>query len=267
MLFKRASWVGVLAVLALLAGVGRTTAPDTATASTTIVAGTLNLLGTLNMASLDAPCPPGMSVSTLCHSRRAQGGISGLGEVTQAYMYNGDPEPCPGNVKILGYATSFSVAGKGEIHFVVADAPNCLSAGAGLTATQSFTVTGGSGIYAGVSGSGRVERAANFTSAGAAGTDTWIGTLDVPGLEFDVTPPTLSGATSKTVRAPRGAKRVRVTYKVTATDNVDAQVPVTCNPRSGSRFPVGRTVVRCSATDSSANTTAATFTVTVRRTR
>jgi hypothetical protein len=96
------------------------------------------------------------------------------------------------------------------------------------------------------------------------GTERWIGTLVVPGLEFDVMPPTLSGTTSKTVRAPKGAKRVRVTYTVTASDAVDGQVPVTCVPRSGSRFPIGRTVVRCLATDSSANTVTARFIVTVR---
>ena len=63
MLFRRASFVGVLAVLALLAGVNRTAAPDTATASTTFVAGTLNLQATLGMASRDAVCPAGIPLS------------------------------------------------------------------------------------------------------------------------------------------------------------------------------------------------------------
>jgi hypothetical protein len=90
------------------------------------------------------------------------------------------------------------------------------------------------------------------------------GTLVVPGLEFDVTPPTLSGAASKTVRAPKGAKRVRVTYNVTARDTVDSAVPVTCLPRSGSRFSLGRTTVKCEAMDKSANTARARFVVTVR---
>ncbi len=99
------------------------------------------------------------------------------------------------------------------------------------------------------------------------GVETWTGTLSVPGgRDFDTTPPMLSGATSKTVRAPKGAKSVRVTYKVTATDNADSQVPVTCRPRSGSRFFIGRTTVKCAATDSSANTTDAAFTIRVRRT-
>jgi hypothetical protein len=182
-------------------------------------------------------------------------------------MFNGDPAVCPGTVKILGYTTSFKVGGKGEIHFAVADAPDCLVDTAALTATQSFTVTGGTGIYAGASGGGRIERAASFTGGGATGSDTWIGTLVVPGAEFDLTAPVLSGTASKTVRAPKGVKRVRVTYGVTAADAVDGVVPVICFPRSGSRFPIGRTVVRCSASDSSANTANASFRVTVRATR
>jgi hypothetical protein len=266
MLLERASFVGVLVVLALLAGVSRTAAPDTATASTTSVATTLNLLGTLSMMSRDAACPAGIPPLAACHARTAQGEISGLGRVSHTYMYNGDPTGCgPGDVKILGYATSLRVLGKGEISVSVADAPCLLSDLPALNATQSFTATGGTGIYAGASGSGRIERAANFRSGGASGTDHWIGTLVVPGLEFDVTPPILSGATSKTMRAPRGVKRVRITYKVTATDNVDGQVPVACEPRSGSRFPIGRTIVRCSATDSSGNTGNVSFRFTVRR--
>ncbi len=205
----------------------------------------------------------------MCHSRLAQGKISGLGTASHTYPYNGLSTGCsPGDVKILGYTTILRVVGKGEISVSVADAP-CLQGDLpALNATQSFTVTGGTGSYAGASGSGRIERDAEFLGGGAVGLDTWIGTLVVPGVEeFDTTPPTLSGATSKTVRAPRGAKRVRVTYKVTARDNADAQVAVTCTPRSGSRFPIGRTVVNCSATDSSGNTANAAFRITVRRSR
>ena len=87
----------------------------------------------------------------------------------------------------------------------------------------------------------------------------------MPGLEFDVTPPTLSGAVNKTVRARTGSNRVRVTYRVTASDAVDGSVPVSCQPRSGSRFKIGRTFVKCSATDTSANAKAGRFRVTVKR--
>jgi HYR domain len=51
----------------------------------------------------------------------------------------------------------------------------------------------------------------------------------------------------------------------TATDIVDASVPVSCDPSSGSTFPAGTTTVTCTATDDSGNSTSASFTVTVSR--
>jgi len=144
--------------------------------------------------------------------------------------------------------------------------PECLGA-TGFTADQSFTVTGGTGIYAGASGSGMATRALVQTDQGAAGRETWTGTLTVPGLEFDLTPPTITGAAAMKVRAPRRATRVRVIYHVSATDAIDGPLAAACRPRSGSRFRIGRTRVRCSATDRSANTATARFTVTVTRRR
>ena len=67
--------------------------------------------------------------------------------------------------------------------------------------------------------------------------------------------------------APRGAKRARVTYTVSARDEVDGSVPVSCQPRPGSRFRIGRTAVNCSAIDGSGNTATARFTITVKRRR
>jgi len=75
------------------------------------------------------------------------------------------------------------------------------------------------------------------------------------------------GAASKAVRVPKRLKRVRVAYTVTAHDDVDGAVDVTFRPRSCSWFTVGRTRVRCSATDTSANESTAAFAVTVKRTR
>jgi hypothetical protein len=92
-----------------------------------------------------------------------------------------------------------------------------------------------------------------------------VGTLAVPGLEFDLTAPALSGALNRAVRAPQGRRAVRVRFKVSVRDDVDGSLPVTCRPRSGSRFKLGKTRVACSATDRSGNTAAARFTVTVRR--
>ncbi|MFB7548965.1 HYR domain-containing protein [Streptomyces sp. NPDC056154] len=56
-----------------------------------------------------------------------------------------------------------------------------------------------------------------------------------------------------TVRA-KDKNGARVTYTATAQDTTDGTLPVTCTPASGSLFPVGRTTVTCSATDSAGNT-------------
>ena len=62
--------------------------------------------------------------------------------------------------------------------------------------------------------------------------------------------PKLSGAVAKTVRAAKGATGARVTFEVTATAGGDGgDIPVSCRPRSGSRFPLGETMVQCEASD------------------
>jgi Ca2+-binding RTX toxin-like protein len=50
---------------------------------------------------------------------------------------------------------------------------------------------------------------------------------------------------------------------VTAEDNVDDPVGVTCTPASGSTFPIGTTTVNCEATDAAGNRATASFTITV----
>jgi len=54
-----------------------------------------------------------------------------------------------------------------------------------------------------------------------------------------------------------------VTFTATAVDNLDGSVPVTCSPASGSTFPTGTTSVRCTATDSHANSATGFFNVRV----
>ena len=268
MLLKRASCVGVAVSLALVAGVSRATAPETATASAPLATGTLSLQATQRVLSPLVPCAPQAPPDAVdeCRSRTGSGSMSGLGDVSAKYFWSYGPgsPPCPSPLFRPNATTGrLVVAGKGDLHFTLAQGAQCVG-DFPQNEPQDFTITGGTGTYQGASGSGKVgER----LLGGGVGRETWTGTLDVPGLEFDVTRPTLSGATSKTLRAPSGAKRVRVTYKVTASDNADAQVPVTCAPRSGSRFPIGRTIVKCSATDSSGNTASASFRITVRVTK
>ena len=154
------------------------------------------------------------------------------------------------------------VAGKGDITITAADS-GCevgSPAGGSVKFSLPFTVTGGSGTYAGVTGSGTLELLSNFDTFQKS---TLTGTITVPGLAFDTTAPTITGTTNKvvTVKHARGA---RVHYTVTAKDETDGSVPVTCSPRSRSLFRVGRTRVRCAAADESANAAGTSFTITVK---
>ena len=238
--------------------------------------GALALKADFSVNSQPGSCPAG-SAADLCAAREGRAVIPGLGNVLESYSYPVLQEPpgCPvDSRRILPYTVRFTVAGKGDIFLAVpGSAEACLPEGTAKGQSLGPTygpiaVTGGSGVYAGASGTFTLEHHLNFSAAGASGTDAWAGTLAVPGLEFDLTPPTMSGAVDKTVRAPKHAKRVRVKYAVTAQDDVDGAVPASCEPKSESRFKVGRTTtVKCSATDSSANTATATFRVTVKRGR
>jgi hypothetical protein len=76
------------------------------------------------------------------------------------------------------------------------------------------------------------------------------------------TPPTISGANNITDTTTDPTGKVE-TFSVTATDIKDGSVPVTCDQTSGSKFPVGTTTVHCSATNSSAQTSTAQFTITI----
>ena len=235
--------------------------------------GTLDFRFELRITYPSTSCPTGTPSTVECFDRTGSGVVPGLGNVEESYAYAIDnaSRNCPVQLeqesrRLPATTARLSVAGKGTIELRIG-ASDCIArVGFPIEATVPFTITGGSGLYSGASGAGSVTTVSNATTP-ASGVDTWAGTLAVPGLQFDVTPPTITGARSKTVRAPRRAKRIRVTYSVTARDDVDGVVPAKCSPRSGSRFKLGRTRVTCTATDTSGNETAASFTVSVRRRR
>jgi hypothetical protein len=251
-----------LAVLTTALAVAATVQVASGVAKTGAATGSLAFEAVLGMTSTFGPCPPGSPPEAdVCAARTGSGFVRGLGGVAQKYTFFVQEGNCD---RVFETTVRLEVAGKGELQLAVDRyRGECISSS--LILSRAFTITGGSGIYAGASGGGTVNHRADATPNGSVGKDTWTGTLNVPGLEFDVTPPTLSGAVNKTVRARRGSKRVRVTYKVIASDAVDGSVPVSCEPRSRSRFKIGRTLVKCSATDTSANATAGHFRVTVKR--
>ena len=231
--------------------------------------GTLNLRAALTLNSRLGECatPPGLSG---CAVRTLRGPFPGLGAVDGRYEFlvsQGGPTCSDTTGKAASYTINLPITGKGEILVAVAEGP-CVDQHSIRTQTQAFAVLGGTGSFVGASGSGTLERALGEDSGtGRHGQERWSGTLNVPGLEFDTTAPAISGATAKTVTAKRGAKSARVVLAVTAQDDKDASVAVACTPRSGSRFPIGRTKVTCDAVDSSANAVSASFAITVKKGR
>jgi hypothetical protein len=212
-------------------------------------------------------CPAGSPVTLACFNRTGQAVVRGLGTVNESYTYMVEDLPAgcdPQPVRVLPATVRLNVAGNGAIEIRVAGT-GCLSRVPPnpLEAEEAFTVTGGSGRYAGASGGGTLHHVSDGPPAWRA-TDTWTGTLVVPGLSFDLIEPTIKGAANKLVHVRGGVKRVRVAYAVTAQDDVDGTFPATCLPKSRNWFKVGRTTVRCSASDTSGNETKAMFVVTVK---
>ena len=232
--------------------------------------GSLDLKAELMVVSSLGPCPAGFPQSAVCAARTSNGRVRGLGSASASYTWaldTGPPTCAAGEAKVLGYPVTIDVAGKGALMISVAELGRCVAQEPSRNEPQSFTIVGGTGLYAGASGQGTVERLLAQTSGGAAGRETWTATMNVPALEFDVVAPVLTVTAPKPVRVSKTAKRARVRYRVAGLDAVDGVVPVVCRPRSGAWFPLGRSLVRCSATDASGNEAARSFGVVVRRGR
>ena len=78
----------------------------------------------------------------------------------------------------------------------------------------------------------------------------------------DTTPPVIAPFSNIVTTATTVLGNV-VNFVLSATDAFDGVVPVTCDPPSGSLFPLGSTTVQASAVDSSLNGSGTSFTVTV----
>src|SRR5215213_2036228 len=87
-------------------------------------------------------------------------------------------------------------------------------------------------------------------------------------LHVTATPPPPSDTTAPELILPGNIVKeatgpIEVTFEASATDDVDGSVNVTCDPASGSTFPLGETTVNCKATDAAGNEATGSFTVTV----
>jgi HYR domain-containing protein len=230
-----------------------------ASAARSRTSGTLQLKTVFHFKWYGVGCPAGTPATTDCYLFTGPGTVRGLGEATETYTILFDQSD-PGCMHTTFVPTVIAVLSKGQIDVAQADPYKC-DPPPGAPFRGHFTISGGSGAYAGMGGSGTIDNLVHEAGPGfGSGTDTWSGPVTAPGRTFDLTPPAFKGAVSKTVRARTEVKRVRVKYSVTAVDAVDGPVPVSCAPRSGAFFRIGRTTVTCSASDSSANAATARFT-------
>lgn len=264
-------WSAVHAALVLVLPFAAATAAAPAASEPRGAPGKLDFELTLRQSGpFQLPCP---TDAIACVPWTGSGSIRGLGKVSVTYdwLLGVGPPACAADfAKRLTTIGQLSVVGKGTINVTFAEGAGCLPFEGRVSdwwyEPQEFAITGGTGRFAAATGRG--TRLMRLVVAGAsAATEAWMATLEVPGHAFDVTPPTLRGGAATTVRVSKTARSARVTFTVKATDGVDGTVPVSCQPRSGSRFKTGKTTVRCEATDSSANTGKEAFTVTVKRQR
>jgi hypothetical protein len=79
---------------------------------------------------------------------------------------------------------------------------------------------------------------------------------------LDTGAPTITTPASIVVSTP-SPDGTAVTYSASARDDRDPAPTLVCTPPSGSNFPIGPTMVSCTATDHSGNASSASFTVTV----
>ena len=88
---------------------------------------------------------------------------------------------------------------------------------------------------------------------------TATGTFEVHVV--DTTPPAFGGLPDRTVTTADPTGAVATWPAPAASDIADSAPAVSCSPSSGSWFPVGTTMVTCTATDASGNSASASFAV------
>lgn len=154
----------------------------------------------------------------------------------------------------IPFPSSYALAAS-TTYWVVVTTPNCYASATQTQATGTFTNT------TSLMGPSWFD----ITTAFGFYLRWELYAVDISG---DTTPPTVNVPADKTVEAtgPGGAV-VDFSTEVSATDDVYPSNPsVTCDPTSGSTFPLGSTQVTCQATDYNNNPGSASFTINVQDT-
>jgi hypothetical protein len=122
--------------------------------------GTLTFQAEFTVAYPSTPCPAGTPARVECFARAGKGIVRGLGSVDETYPYllqNG-AEGCDIEaVRLLPSTARLTVPGKGEIELRVGGTACLTRLGGVLQAKETFTITGGTGRYAGASGGGTID--------------------------------------------------------------------------------------------------------------
>jgi len=95
-------------------------------------------------------------------------------------------------------------------------------------------------------------------SAGNESSESFTVTI----IEEDTTPPVIIVQSDMVVNTTIN-NPLPVTFSVSVSDDLDGNIVPTCVPSSGSDFPIGKTKVTCTATDTSGNTSSESFSITV----
>jgi streptogramin lyase len=167
-----------------------------------------------------------------------------IGKMTTAGVFVGAfPIPTPGNTSL-----AITAGPDGNVWFAEWN-PGKIARITPTGAITEYPVSNGglSGITAGPDGN------IWFSSRWGG----FIGRLDVPD---DTTPPVITVPGNMDLPATSLAGR-NVSFEVSAADDTDGSVPVSCTPASGSVFAIGDTLVECTAVDAAGNDAHASFTV------
>jgi hypothetical protein len=181
-----------------------------------------------------------------------------------------------------------SVAGGADVN---ADGFGDVVAGAPLARVLGVAFVGAAYVYSGADGAQAFQTTGSATGDAVGRSVAWMPDVDGDGrgdlvvgasgvdisgaldagrakvfatqeVTADVTPPVISCPSDLMLEAsgPDGAV---ATFAVSATDDLDPAPAVTCEPGSGSTFPLGATSVTCRAVDATGNESVCSFMVTV----
>lgn len=185
-------------------------------------AGTLNLTATLPLTYVRVDCPPDVpNDGRGCRDMTGRVRVRGLGIVAVKELMS------PVNRTDVTGSGTLTMGARGSISFTFG----------GTFRLGSYSITGGTGAYAGATGSGTIHGIAVGDPNKPPGQELfpqqWSGTVIAPATEFDTTPPQLSVGKAVVKRTGPGRYRIRIPFR--ASDGAGGPIAYELVLRGGSR--------------------------------